>query len=383
MYEYAETKGAYRHTLPQIRAGEYEKVAERIVTKEWEPDFGPASVFLGAGFTSRVPSSLGRHGLRRPEAPHRLQRQRAGRAAGRVLPQGTKQQAHRIALNVRTAGRGAKEPGRLAELKALGWYVEEYDIAQVSCNLTDYHVTNMHQVFEECEKDARALNLSLCGSELVGLVNLEAMLAVAEYYIAKENLFILDEKQKVMLAVQRLGLNSVAPFDPKKRIIEYMVQEQRAEPLASLSVRGFVEVLGSRTAAPGGGSASSLVSSMGIGCGAEGARRCSGRDGGVDDVRHPQVRAPRPADARADQESRRADARDDPHDRPGHQRLQRLHGGDETPEGDGGGEGGEGGSDGGGAEESDRCASQWDAHGGEGVGVYGEDGGDREHQVDE
>ena len=183
--------------------------------------------------------------------------------------QGTKQQAHRIALNVRTAGRGPKEPGRLKELKAIGWYVEDYGIAQISCNLTDYNVTNMHTVYEECEKDAHELNVSLCGGEIVGLVNLESILQVAEYYIKKENLFILEEHQKVMLVIQRLGLNSVSHFDPEKRIIDYIVREKPNEPLASLSVRNFVEVLGSRTAAPGGGSASSLVSSMGVGCKSE------------------------------------------------------------------------------------------------------------------
>lgn len=169
-------------------------------------------------------------------------------------------------MNVRTNGRGPKEPGRLPELKAIGWYVEEYGIAQISCNLNDYKVTNMHTVYEECEKDAKELNISLCGGEIVGLVNLESILDVADYYIKKENLFILEEKQKVMLVIQRLGLNSVKPFDPKKQIIDYIVEEPLDEPLASLSVRQFVEVLGARTAAPGGGSASSLVSSMGIGC---------------------------------------------------------------------------------------------------------------------
>ena len=248
MYEFAETKGAYRHTLPQIRAGEYEKLSERIVMKEWEPDFGPAEFVPRWGATVCGARKL--------------------LIAFNINVLGTKQQAHRIALNVRTAGRGPKEPGRLQELKAIGWYVEDYGIAQISCNLTDYNVTNMHQVFEECEKDARELNISLCGGEIVGLVNLDSILKVADYYIQKENLFILEERQKIMLVVQRLGLNSVKPFDPKKTIIEYMVEEKPDEPLASLSVREFVEVLGSRTAAPGGGSASSLVSSMGIGLGA-------------------------------------------------------------------------------------------------------------------
>ena len=115
---------------------------------------------------------------------------------------------------------------------------------------------------------ARALSLAVAGSEPVGLIPLQPMLMAAEHYIAKENLFVLDERQKIRLVVERLGLSSVQPFVPEKRIIEYMVPKGEEEPLASMSVRGFVELLGSRTPAPGGGSASALVAAMGAALGA-------------------------------------------------------------------------------------------------------------------
>ncbi|HEY3251494.1 MAG TPA: cyclodeaminase/cyclohydrolase family protein, partial [Ignavibacteria bacterium] len=106
------------------------------------------------------------------------------------------------------------------------------------------------------------------GSELVGLIPLEAMLMAATYYIQKEALFILDEKQKIRLVVDRLGLNSVSQFIPEKRIIEYMIQENNNEPLASMTVRNFIELVGARTSAPGGGSVSALVAALGAGLGA-------------------------------------------------------------------------------------------------------------------
>jgi glutamate formiminotransferase / formiminotetrahydrofolate cyclodeaminase len=146
--------------------------------------------------------------------------------------------------------------------------VDEYNMAQVSINLDNYKVTPPHIAFEECAKDARELNLAVTGSELVGLIPLEAMLMAADYYIEKENLFIIDERQKIRLAVERLGLNSVSRFDPDKRIIEYMIKEEGQEPLAGMSVRGFVELLGSRTPAPGGGSTAALIASMGAALGA-------------------------------------------------------------------------------------------------------------------
>ncbi len=247
LYEEASTNPS-RKSLKQIRAGEYEALNEKIYKEEWKPDYGPAE--FNPKFGAMVTGV------------------RFFLIAYNVNILGTKEQAHRIALNIREQGRSENEPGRLKAIKAIGWYVEEYGMAQVSINIDNYKITPPHIVFEECAKDARELKLAVCGSELVGLIPLEAMLLAADYYIKKENLFIIDEAQKIRLVVERLGLNSISKFVPEKRIIEYMIQEKANEPLANMTVRDFVELVGARTSAPGGGSVSALATSLGAGLGA-------------------------------------------------------------------------------------------------------------------
>ncbi len=255
LYEEASTV-EYRKKLPDIRKGEYEGFAEKITKPEWKPDFGPAEFI--------------------PEWGATVTGARFFLVAYNVNILGTSNQAHRIALNIREAGRSDDEPGRLKEVKAMGWFVDEYNMAQVTINLTNYKVTPPHVAFEEVSKDARELNVAVAGSELVGLIPLEAMLMAADYYMEKENLFILDERQKISLVVNRLGLNSVSQFDPDKRIIEYLVKEDASEPLASLTLRGFIEEVANRSSAPGGGSASAAIAAIGAGLGAMVAKLTSG-----------------------------------------------------------------------------------------------------------
>ncbi|MEO8446482.1 MAG: glutamate formimidoyltransferase [bacterium] len=237
-----------RKMLRQIRAGEYEGIKNKIYKPEWQPDFGPQEFIERSGAT--VTGS------------------RFFLVAYNVNILGTKEQAHKIALNIREQGRSEAEPGRLKAVKGIGWYVNEYDMAQVSMNLDNFTITPPHIAFEECASDAKKMNLAVCGSELVGLIPLEAMLMAADYYVEKENLFILDERQRIRLVIDRLGLSSISEFNPDKRIIEYMIREENSEPLASLSVRDFVELVGARTSAPGGGSVSALVAALGAGLGA-------------------------------------------------------------------------------------------------------------------
>ena len=246
LYEYAATE-EHRKSLPQIRQGEYEGFAKKILKPDWKPDYGPAQFI--------------------PEWGATVTGARLFLVAYNVNVLGTSNQAHRIALNLREAGRSEDEPGRLKEVKGLGWYVEEYGMAQISMNLTNYKVTPVHIAYEEAKKDAMELNVGIAGSELVGLIPLEAMLMAADYYIEKENLFILEEKQKIKLVVDRLGLSSVSQFIPEKRIIEYMIEEKKDEPLASLTVRKFIEEIASRSSAPGGGSASAAIAAIGTGLG--------------------------------------------------------------------------------------------------------------------
>lgn len=247
LYELASENPA-RKMLKQIRAGEYEGLKEKIYKPEWKPDFGPQEFIAKSGAT--------------------VTGVRFFLIAYNVNILGTKEQAHRIALNIREQGRSEKEPGKLKAVKGIGWYVDEYNMAQVSMNLDNYKITPPHIAFEECKKEARALKLAVCGSELVGLIPLEAILMAADYYIKKEKLFILDEKQKIRLVVEKLGLSSISPFIPEKRIIEYMIDSGSNEPLASMSIRNFVELVGARTSAPGGGSVSALAASLGAALGA-------------------------------------------------------------------------------------------------------------------
>jgi len=247
LYEQASTNPA-RKMLKQIRSGEYEGIKDKIYKPEWKPDYGPQEFVPKSGATAA--------GVR------------FFLIAYNVNILGTKEQAHRIALNIREQGRNTDEPGRLKAIKAIGWFVEEYDMAQVSINLDNYKITPPHVAFEECVKDAKELNLAVAGSELVGLIPLEAMLMAADYYIQKENLFIIDEKQKIRLAIERMGLSSISQFIPEKRIIEYMLDEDKNEPLASMTVRDFTELVGARTSAPGGGSVSALAASLGAALGA-------------------------------------------------------------------------------------------------------------------
>lgn len=246
LYEEA-SKSDYRKKLPDIRNGEYEAMSKKVFMEGWEPDYWSGEYVPEWGCTA-----VGA---------------RFFLIAYNINVLAPYNQAHRIALNLREAGRGDGQEGRLKETKALGWHVEEYNMAQISMNLNNYRVTPLHIAFEEAKKDAKNLNISLAGSEIVGLVPLESLLMAADYYIEKENLFIIDEDQKIKLVIDRLGLNSISKFIPEKRIIEYIIKEETFEPLASLSVRKFINSVAARTAAPGGGSVAALIASLGAGLG--------------------------------------------------------------------------------------------------------------------
>lgn len=247
LYEEA-ARQEYRRRLADIREGEYEGLAKKLTDPRWKPDFGSATFIPGWGAT--------------------VTGARKFLIAYNVNILGTPNQAHRIALNLRETGRGDGKPGRLKAVQGMGWYVDEYQMAQVTVNLTDYTTTPLHVLYEEVKREAAALGVGVAGSEIVGLVPLEALLAAADYYISQENIFLFQEDQKVRLAVERLGLNSIALFIPQKRIIEYLVMEPDSEPMASLSVRGFIEEVAARSSAPGGGSASAMMAAVGAALGA-------------------------------------------------------------------------------------------------------------------
>ncbi len=247
LYEAASDR-EYRKTLAQIRRGEYEGFAGKIVLPEWKPDYGPAKFI--------------------PEWGATVTGARSFLIAYNVNLLGTSNQAHRIALNLREAGRGPDQPGKLKHVQGIGWFVDEYNLSQVSANLTDYQVTPPHVLFEAVKAEAEKLSVGVAGSEIVGLIPLKAMLMAADYYINKEKLFIFEEKQKIRLVVDRLGLNSVASFNPKEKIIEYVVSEPPNLLLADSSLRQFVESVGARSSSPGGGAVSAAAAALGAALGA-------------------------------------------------------------------------------------------------------------------
>ncbi|GAA6227491.1 formimidoyltransferase-cyclodeaminase-like [Lates japonicus] len=249
VYLYGEAaRKETRRSLPSVRAGEYEALPEKLKRDGWAPDFGPA-VFVpswGATVTGA----------------------RKFLIAYNVNLIATKEQAHRIALDVREQGRGKDQPGLLKKVQGMGWYLDEANIAQVSTNILDYELTPLHTVYQEICRDAEDLNLPVVGSQIVGLIPLKALLDSADFYIKKDRLFIIEEEHKVRLVISKLGLDSLGPFNPKERIIEYMVRSEDDRRLVSLSLQQFVQSVGARTPAPGGGSVSAAIAALGAALGA-------------------------------------------------------------------------------------------------------------------
>ncbi|XP_053170496.1 formimidoyltransferase-cyclodeaminase [Scomber japonicus] len=249
VYLYGEAaRKETRISLPAVRAGEYEALPDKLKRDGWAPDFGPASFVPSWGAT--------------------VTGARKFLIAYNVNLIGTKEQAHRIALDVREQGRGKDQPGLLKKVQGMGWYLDEANIAQVSTNILDYELTPLHSVYEEVCRDAEELNLPVVGSQIVGLIPLKALLDSADFYISRDRLFIIEEEHKVRLVISKLGLDSLGPFNPKERIIEYMVRSQEDGRLVSLSLQQFVRSVGARTAAPGGGSVSAAVAALGAALGA-------------------------------------------------------------------------------------------------------------------
>ncbi|XP_077959632.1 formimidoyltransferase-cyclodeaminase isoform X2 [Gasterosteus aculeatus] len=237
-----------RRSLPSVRSGEYEALPDKLKLSDWSPDFGPALFVPSWGAT--------------------VTGARKFLVAFNVNLIATKEQAHRIALDLREQGRGKDQPGLLQKVQAMGWYLDEANIAQVSTNILDYELTPLHTVHQEVCRVAEELKLPVVGSQIVGLIPLKAMLDSADFYIQRDGLFIVEEEHKVRLVISKLGLDSLGPFNPKERIIEYMVMSPEVRPLVSSSLQQFVQSVGARSAAPGGGSVSAAVAALGAALGA-------------------------------------------------------------------------------------------------------------------
>ncbi|MFQ6676008.1 MAG: glutamate formimidoyltransferase [Fidelibacterota bacterium] len=258
LYEYAATRPE-RKNLANIRQGEYEGLREKLQDPEWRPDFGEPVFNARSGATVM--------GARQFLIAYNVN-----------LNTRDRKMASDIALDIREQGRAKRDsegkivrdsqgniirvPGRLKECKAVGWVIEEYGKAQVSINLTNYRVTPVHTAFETVREEARKRGLRVTGSEIVGLVPLEAMVMAGRYYLGEQGkTSALPEKELVRVAVESMGLNDVAPFDAEEKVVEYRVAE--SSPLTAMSVTGFADELSTDSPAPGGGSVSALMGSLG------------------------------------------------------------------------------------------------------------------------
>jgi glutamate formiminotransferase/formiminotetrahydrofolate cyclodeaminase len=275
LYEAAQPDSR-RSNLAVIRAGEYEGLEAKMARPEWKPDFGPdtfdarrgATVIGARDFLIAYNVNLNTTSTRRANAVAFDVRE-----AGRV-----KQENGKPVLDA--SGNKVMVPGSLKSVKAIGWYIEEYGIAQISMNLTNIRVTPLHLAFDEVCKKAAERGLRVTGSELVGLVPLSAMTDAGRYFLHKQQRSSgVSEAELVRIAIKSLGLDELSPFKPEERIIEYLLADPAASRLASMTVSAFADETASESPAPGGGSISACIGSLGAALGAMVANLSSHKKG--------------------------------------------------------------------------------------------------------
>lgn len=267
LYEHAASRPE-RRNLATVRAGEYEGLADKLADEAWKPDFGPARFHPQAGATA-----IGARGflVAYNVNLNTTSTRRANAVAFDIRERGRKKRigdplTGPVARDDR--GEAVWLPGTLKHVKAIGWFIEEYGIAQVSCNLTNIEQTPVHVVFDEASRAAAARGLRVTGSELVGLIPLAAVLDAGRHYLRQQQRSLgVSEAELVKIAVRSLGLDDLAPFDPRKKIIEYRMREADEEELVGLTLRGFADETASESPAPGGGSVAAFVGALGAALG--------------------------------------------------------------------------------------------------------------------
>ncbi len=266
-YENAAMKPE-RKNLANCRSGEYEGMAEKVTTPEWEPDFGPVKLNPSAGVTAvGARDFLVAYNINLNTTSTR----RANAVAFDVRDKGrVKRQGNPLTGKIVKDEKGDPVyiPGTLKEVKAIGWFIEEYGIAQISMNLTNISVTPVHKAFDEVSVKAHKRGLRVTGSELVGLVPLKAMLDAGKYFLAKQNRSLgVSESELIKIAVKSMGLDELKPFNPKEKIIEYMIAGDDEKQLVNMRIEQFADETASESPAPGGGSVSAYVGALGVSLG--------------------------------------------------------------------------------------------------------------------
>jgi glutamate formiminotransferase/formiminotetrahydrofolate cyclodeaminase len=258
LYEFAAS-AEHRKNLANVRAGEYEGIKEKITSPEWKPDFGPTEWNEKSGNIAI--------GARNILIAYNVN-----------LNTTSTRRANSVAFDVREAGRKLKnekgedvlQSGSCKAVKGIGWFIEEYGIAQVSMNLTDITQTPIHIAFDECVKSAFNRGMRVTGSELVGLIPLQSMLDAGKYFLAKQKRSIgVSEAELIKIAIKSMGLDELTPFDPTERIIEYKLQSlnNSSRKLIEMSLTAFADETASESPAPGGGSIAAYVGALGVSLG--------------------------------------------------------------------------------------------------------------------
>ncbi len=266
-YEYA-AKSPERKNLAYCRTGEYEGLKKRLSDPKWVPDFGPARFNARTGATAI--------GARDFLVAYNIN-----------LNTTSTRRANAIAFDIREKGRIQREgdpltgsivrdengnpvyqPGSLKNVKGIGWYIEEYGIAQLSFNLTNINETPIHVAFEEAVKKSELRGVRVTGSELIGLVPLNAMLDAGKYFLVKQKRSVgIPEEEIIKIAIKSLGLNELAPFNPDERIIEYMLEDLEKKPLVKMTLKKFADATSSESVTPGGGSVAAYLGTLGASLG--------------------------------------------------------------------------------------------------------------------
>src|SRR5450755_1920480 len=263
LYEAAQENKA-RSNLSVIRAGEYEGFAEKIRKAEWKPDFGPAvfdgkrgATVIGArDFLIAYNVNLNTTSVRRDNSIAFDVRE-----AGRLKRRGDPIHGEIVKDE---KGQPAMIPGTLKSVKAIGWFIKEYGIAQISMNLTNISVTPLHIAFDEVCRKAEARGIRVTGSELVGLIPLHSLLDAGKYFLKKQQRSAgVSEKELIRIAILTMGLDELAPFIPGERIIEYLLRDASDSKLAGMSLQDFSDETASESPAPGGGSIAAYIGTLG------------------------------------------------------------------------------------------------------------------------
>ena len=267
LYEEAQPN-KNRSNLSVIRAGEYEGFFKKIKQTAWQPDFGPnefdpkrgATVIGARDFLVAYNVNLNTTSTRRANSIAFDVRE-----AGRV-----KREGDPITGKIVTdsSGNPLSIPGTLKAVKAIGWFIEEYGIAQISMNLTNIKITPVHIAFDEVCKKANERGIRVTGSEIVGLIPLKAMLDAGKYFLEKQQRSTgVSEKELIKIAVKSMGLDELSDFNPAERIIEYILEEKSSSRLINMTLNDFADETASESPAPGGGSISAYVGALGISLG--------------------------------------------------------------------------------------------------------------------